>query len=266
MKKKRIIRIVQWVLIIYAIIGIGLYEFQEKIIFHPEKLATDFKFDFNAPHEEVFIPVSHEDTIHMVHFKTTQPLKGQVLYFHGNRKNISFYYNRVPFFLDAGYDVWMPDYPGFGKTRGSLNEEKLNGLAVQVYKYVINVTRAELIVYGRSLGTGLASYIAAGFPVKHLVLETPYSSIPSLFNQYAFIFPVKRMCKYNLSNYEHLKLVKAPVTIFHGENDGVIPIREAGRLKESLKPGDEFVEIENGSHNDINSFPEYDKVMKEILK
>lgn len=265
MKKKRVIRIVQWVLICYAIIGIGLYEFQEKILFHPEKLATDYRFEFDIPYEEIFLPMSEEDTIHMVHFKSTKGSKGQVIYFHGNRKNISFYFNRVPYFLNAGYDVWMPDYPGFGKSRGSLSEQQLHELSLQVYKYVTNVTRSESIVYGRSLGTGLASHVASFLPVKHLILETPYSSIPSLFNQYAFIYPVKRMCKFELSNYDNLKSVKAPVTIFHGENDGVIPIREAARLKKVLKQGDAFVEIKGGSHNDINTFPAYDKVMKEIL-
>lgn len=267
MKKKKIIRILQWIAIVYGVIGIALHAFQDKILFHPEVLDTNYKFNFEVPFDEVFLPVSNTDTIHLVHFKTSKhDVKGNILYFHGNRKNIAYYFNRVPNFLAAGYDVWMPDYFGFGKSRGALTEENLNLLADQAFRYASSQSKSDLIVYGRSLGTGLASYVSSQYKVKKLILETPYSSIPSLFNRYAFIYPVNRMCNFKLSNFDYLQSVKAPIYIFHGEKDGVIPIKEAARLKKVLKSGDQFIEIENGSHNDISNFPEYKNVMEDLLR
>lgn len=268
MKTGKIWRIVKVVVLIYAIIGILLHALQEKMLFHPEELPTDYVFPFSKPFNEIYIPLNETDTIHMVHFPSKATVrKGDVLYFHGNRKNIEYYYSRVPVFLQAGYDVWMPDYPTFGKSRGKLTEESMMRMALTVHQYVTRVSgNSQIVVYGRSLGTAPASYVAAEVPVKQLILETPYSSIPSLFSTYAFMYPVKAMSKYQLSNCKNLERVQEPVCIFHGTNDGVIPYREAARLKKVLKPGDEFVDIEEGSHNNIDRFPLYAETLNRLLQ
>ncbi len=268
MNKRKLFRILKVTLLLYGIIGIALHALQDKILFHPKSLNTDYTFSFKEPFQEIFIAENESDTIHMVHFQSTSSLrKGDILYFHGNRNNLEYYYNRVPVFLNAGYDVWMPDYPGFGKSRGECSEMALYRQALLVHQYVTNQSKNnQIIVYGRSLGTAMASYVAAETQVKQLILETPYSSIPSLFGKYAFIYPVKMMCDYQLSNYDNVQRVQESVTIFHGTDDGVIPFREAKRLKKVLKPGDIFVEIENGSHNDIDGFPLYKKTLDSLLR
>lgn len=268
MNTRKFWRIIKVVGLLYIIIGILLHALQEELLFHPKKLPTNYTFSFNHPFEEIFIPVNDSDTIHMVHFQTdARYSKGEVLYFHGNRNNIEYYYNRVPVFLKAGYDVWMPDYPTFGKSRGQLTESSLYSTALTVYQYVSGVSSgAPIIVYGRSLGTALASYVAAEASVHQLILETPYASIPSLFSRYAFIYPAKAMSTYRLSNYENLGRVQEPVCIFHGTSDGVIPYREAARLKAVLKPGDLFVDIEEGEHNNINRFPLYTETLHKLLR
>ncbi|HRN80013.1 MAG TPA: alpha/beta hydrolase [Ferruginibacter sp.] len=268
MKNRKTWRIIKGVVLLYAIFGILLHALQEKMLFHPKPLPTGYAFPFQQPFEEIFIPVNTTDTIHMVHFESTAAVqKGDVLYFHGNRNNIEYYYNRVPVFLKAGYDVWMPDYYTFGKSRGTLTEESLTGLSLTVYQYVTGVSHnTQIVVYGRSLGTALASYVAAEMPVKQLILETPYSSIPSLFSTYAFIYPVEVMSTYRLSNYKNLERVQEPVCVFHGTDDGVIPYREAARLKKVLKPGDRFIDIEEAAHNNINRFPLYTETLNRLLQ
>ena len=123
-----------------------------------------------------------------------------------------------------------------------------------------------IVIYGKSFGTGIAAYLAAEYDCKQLILETPYYSIPDLLDAYTFIYPMQRMSKYKIPTYQYLEDLKVPITIFHGTNDGVIPYRCAEKLKGVLKPTDQFVTIEKGSHNDLNGFPLYHQKLDSLLK
>jgi predicted alpha/beta-hydrolase family hydrolase len=101
---------------------------------------------------------------------------------------------------------------------------------------------------------------------KRLILETPYYSIPSLFSCYAPIYPTGKMSTYKIPANEFLADVKYPVSIFHGTNDGVIPYRNAARLKAVLKPTDEFITIEKGTHHNLNDFALFHTKLDSLLK
>lgn len=122
-----------------------------------------------------------------------------------------------------------------------------------------------IVVYGKSFGTGIAAYLASMYDCKQLILETPYFSIPDLFGCYAFIYPTTRMSNYKIPTNEYLQEVKAPITIFHGTDDGVIPYRCASKLKAVLKPTDQFITIENGSHHNLNDYPLFHQKLDSIL-
>ena len=122
-----------------------------------------------------------------------------------------------------------------------------------------------IIIYGKSLGTGIAAYAASGSNCKELILETPYYSIPDLFHHYAFIYPTSAMANYQIPTWKFLEDVKAPVIIFHGDADRTIPYSCAEKLKKSLKPTDRFFTIENGGHNNLAKTSLYKKVMDSLL-
>ena len=178
-----------------------------------------------------------------------------MLYFHGNRDNVNRYAKYAANFTKHGYEVWITDYPGYGKTTGNLTEENLYMQAKEVYKLASSKFRQRhIIVYGKSLGSGIASYLASKKPCRRLILETPYYSIPDLFSSYAPFYPTDAMSHFKLPTGEYLREIHIPVTIFHGNDDWIIPYRCAAKLKKFLKPGDEFVTIDKGSHNDLNDF------------
>jgi alpha-beta hydrolase superfamily lysophospholipase len=265
--RKKIYRSIIIASLIYCTIGIGLYYLQEKFLFHPEKLPGDFKFQFNIPFKEVNIAMNETDNLNLIEFFPADSVaRGVVIYFHGNTGNVIRYEKYASNFTKHGYEVWMPDYPGYGKTTGKLTEENFYLQAREVYKLAHSRFPADSIfVYGRSLGTGVASYIAAKFPCRSLILETPYYSIPDLLGTYALVYPTGIMSHFKFPVGEYLKDIKAPVTIFHGTSDGVIPYRCASKLKKVLKPGDEFVTIENGIHNNLNDFPLFHQKLDSVL-
>lgn len=267
MNRKRIFRWIKIMVLVYCLIGIVLYYLQDTFLFHPVELPTSHRFAFAGKFTEMSIPYSKTDTISLVRFlpDTGNP-KGAVIYYHGNKENIERYAKFVPAFTSRGYEVWMPDYPGYGKSRGEISEKKLYSQAWQVYRLVNSVYHSDsIILYGKSFGTGLATYIASGNHCRDLILETPYYSIPALFGHYAFIYPAERMSNYKIPLYKYLRDVEAPVTIFHGTDDGLIPYKQAKRLTGSLKPGDKFITLEKGTHHNIAGFEEYKKALDSIL-
>ena len=112
-----------------------------------------------------------------------------------------------------------------------------------------------IIIYGKSMGTGIAAELASTTSCKRLILETPYYDFPAVIRHYLPIYPVRWMLHYQIPTYEYLQNVSAPITIFHGTSDMVVSYRNTNRLKPLLKTVDEVVTIEGGHHNDLYDFP-----------
>lgn len=267
MKRKKIFRWLKVIVLLYSLIGIALYYLQEKFLFHPEKLSDAYVYDFKVPFEEVNIPFNNTDTVNMIKFFPADSIRrGVVVYFHGNKENIERYARFAGNFTKHGYEVWMEDYPGFGKSRGERTEKKMYQQALQVQKMAAaKYGKDSIILYGKSLGTGIAAYVASVSNNQRLILETPYYSIPSLFSCYAPIYPTGKMSNYKIPANEFLAEVKYPITIFHGTDDGVIPYRNAARLKKIIKPTDEFITIKDGTHHNLNDFEVMKKKLDSLL-
>jgi uncharacterized protein len=118
----------------------------------------------------------------------------------------------------------MPDYPGFGKSTGVLSEAAMYDQALQVYKRARQFYKPnEIIIYGKSMGTGVAAQLASVRDCKRLILETPYNSMRSLVGIYLWMYPLKSILKYQFPTDEYMAKITAPISIFHGTDDGVIP-------------------------------------------
>jgi alpha-beta hydrolase superfamily lysophospholipase len=266
LKKKIIFRWIKVLLVIYCVVGIALYYLQDKLMFHPEPVDKNANYSFNIPYKEVNIPFTESININIIQFTTTGKPKGVVLYFHGNRKNISHYARFAPEFTRNGYEVWMLDYPGYGKSTGELTEQRLYDWALLMYTLSRKAySRDSIIIYGKSMGTGIAAQLASVRDTRRLILETPYYSFPSIVGQYAPIYPLRQMVHFKIPTYEYLQKVTAPITIFHGTSDGVIRHRNASKLKKFLKQGDEFISIEGGSHNDLHEFKLFQQKLDSLL-
>lgn len=268
MNRKIIFRWLKIILVLYSLIGIALYYLQEVFLFHPERLSQSYVYHFDQPFEEINIPFNSTDTVNLVKFFPADSVRrGVVLYFHGNKQNIERYTRFVSSFTSHGYEVWMEDYPGFGKSVGRRSEKILYQQALQLMRMALGkYGKDSIIIYGKSFGTGIASYVAASVNCRRLILETPYYSIPSLFSCYAPIYPTAAMSTYKIPINEFLADVNYPITIFHGTEDGVIPYSNANRLKNLLKSGDEFITIEKGDHQDLNEFPLMKRKLDSLLR
>jgi len=265
--KRKLFRWSRLFLLIYAILGIAIYWLQDFFLFRPEPLGNKHRYAFTEPHREVNLQMDANSLMNIVQFSCRDSVpRGVVLYFHGNRKNIGWYARYAHNFTQYGYEVWMLDYPGYGKSTGSFSEQRLYDYASQLYLLARKKYGADqLIIYGKSMGTGIAAELASRHSCRRLILETPYYSLTSLASHYFPIYPVGQMIRYKIPTWKYLQQVSAPVTILHGTADGVIPYSNSKQLMEVLKPGDEYVTIAGGSHNDLDNFPLFHRKLDSLL-
>lgn len=254
------------VLLFYVMITSALYFFQEKVLFLPSTLAQDYQYTFNYPFEELFFNPDEDTSINAIHFKAENP-KGVILYFHGNAGDLSRWGIIAEPFVEKQYDVLIMDYRTYGKSTGKLNEAAFYTDAQYCYDYLLKqYSESEISLYGRSLGTGIASYLASKNNPKQLILETPYYSILDVAKNRFPILPIKYLLKYNFPTYQFLSKTDSPITILHGTNDVIVPYSSAEKLLDLKLKNLNFTTIKGGRHNDLIEFEAYQKEMKKLLK
>jgi len=252
-------------IIIYCVGGLVLYFVQDFILFHPKQLGRSYHFRFEQHFEEVNI-LHGKNNLSIIRFQTSKKRKGIVLFYHGNMENVEHYKTYPAIFLKNNQEVWMIDYPGFGKTTGRRTESIMDEQALLMYDMALKqISSDSIIIYGKSIGTGVATFIASKRNCKRLILETPYYSIHSLATHYFPMYPVDWMIKYSFPINQYLKEVKSPITIFHGTKDEVIPYDHSMRLKEENK-NIQLITIDNGTHNNLISFRQYHTALDSVLQ
>jgi alpha-beta hydrolase superfamily lysophospholipase len=258
--------------LLYGVVGIVLYHTQRFILWHPVAVPLSTVYDFGSqPFTEVNIPYDKTTNLDLIKFRATDrpadsAAKGVVLYFHGNGGNVEHYSVAATNFTRNGYECWLWDYPGFGKSTGELGEQQLYDYALVLYKMARSRwPPLKIILYGSSMGTGIAAELADIRDCRLLVLESPFYSLESLAYRRLPIYPWGRMLRYHFPTNLHLPNVTAPVIIFHGTEDGTIPYANALRLKPLLKPGDLFIPIDGAGHNDLRNFPLYREKLDSLL-
>ncbi len=269
MNKKKLIKLTKWIAIMYILVGVVLYFSQEQFLFHGKKLDANYSFQFaDQTIKEFNTKSANGENLNYVVFypSDTNNIKGVAIYFHGNQANIARYAHHARRFTAEGMVVYMPDYPGFGKSTGKITEAIMKADAQTIYNIATNrYLQKPILLYGKSMGTGVASYLAANNAINYLVLETPYYSLPTIYDDFTWIYPTKALLKFQFNNYEMLPKVKAPIQIFHGTKDWLISIKNASKLKKYLKSSDEFVTIPGANHNNVADYQIYTDKLDSVL-
>ena len=280
--KKIIIRsfsvIVIVVLITYTGASIWFYNNQESFIFmNPVKLDADYAYNFPQEHEEINLRAEDNFNLNSLLFKSSsQPSKGIVFTFKGAGGNISNQNQAAKIYNSLGYDYYVMDIRGYGKSEGYYsNEEQMYNDAMLGYNQLLERGYKEenIVLIGVSLGSGLASYVAANNNPRQLILISPYYSMKDLAKNLNFskkvkflkYLPTDLLLKYNLDNATHIKNTTAPVTIFHGTDDRLIYYGSSLKLKENFKPHDQLITIEGGIHNDFGERPDVIEGIKQTI-
>ncbi len=244
-----------------------LYFIQEKMIFLPTKLPQDYRYSFRHDFEEINLKTDDGFVLNSIHFKQVKP-KGLILYFHGNAGDLSRWGNITSFFADKNYDVLVMDYRTYGKSTGKLSEDALHKDAQLFYEYALErYDESDIILYGRSLGTGIATKLAANNNPDRLILETPYYSLMDIAKERFPFLPIKWLMKYKFLSHEFIQEVTCPIAIFHGTEDRVVPYESGKRLFNAIPhEAKEFYTISEAGHNNLIEFDNYINGIKKVLQ
>ena len=246
---------------------LGLYVFQERFIFQSVKLKQDYSFKFVKTFKEINLTTVDKAQLNGLYFKVKNP-QGVILYFHGNKDNLVRWGGIASNLTDYNYNVLVVDYRGYGKSTGKRSEAKLYQDAQLWYNYLkARFKEAAITIYGRSLGTTFATYVASKNNPQQLILEAPFNKLSSPPKQWFRVAPYDLLLRYKFNSDIYIKSVRCPITIFHGTKDKVIPINIGRKLfKVAPKNLTEFITVKNATHHNINNFNIYKEKINSLLE
>jgi len=263
----KVLQVIAFIIIgLYFAFLIILYLIQARMIFFPGKLARDFTFQLGDTGQEVFLTTADGEKINALFFGSTG--EDVVLYFHGNAGDLSGWQFVAEDFTQAGYSVMIVDYRGYGKSSGSISEKGFYADADAAYDFLVRQKKfnpQEIVIYGRSIGSGVAVDLASRVPCKGLVLESAYSSLGALADEKVPFFFPSLYLKYSFNNAKKINRVKSPVVFVHGTHDTLIPSAHSEHLYNRFQGRKKLILVAKAEHNDLSSFQEYHQFLREVL-
>jgi fermentation-respiration switch protein FrsA (DUF1100 family) len=244
------------------------YIFQERFIFIRYPVLLNHKFAFEGEFEEQYITGSDGAALHALYFKARDPI-GVILYFHGNSGTLRRWGKHAARFADMGFDVLMPDYRGYGKSKGKITEEGLHADALLWYDHLLaSWAEKDIVIYGRSLGSAMATPLAVAHRPRMLILETPFANLIDVARFYLPILPYRLLLRYRFQNDRAMRHIAVPVYIFHGKRDNIVPYTSALKLYSSIPSRvlREMFTFPKAHHNDLVRFPRFKRTLYRILR
>ena len=218
---------------IYLIVLVFLFFFQRSLLYHPN-VNNYFNDRLKVDIEEVQIKTS--DNINLLgwfHKKDLNRFK-TIVYFHGNAGKLENRIHKLNHFKDIDVNFLIISWRGFSGNSGKPTEKGLyeDGKSTIDWLKNIGLSDKDIVLYGESLGTGIATHIAQNRKFAGLVLETPFTSmVDAAKNVYPYI-PVGILLKDRYENEKKIKHINIPVLVMHGEADQIVPFKMGKKIYE----------------------------------
>ncbi|MCF6360995.1 MAG: alpha/beta hydrolase [Cyclobacteriaceae bacterium] len=249
----------------YIIFSVLFYFFQHFIFFRPEILPSSFKYNYPFPFTELEFDTEDGGRINGIYFKVPSS-RGVVFYLKGNSRSVKGWGKFAKDFLSNGYDFVMIDYRGFGKSRGKRSQSRLFNDTQFMYKWLSERYKEDdIVLYGRSLGSGIAARIASWNNPRLLILDSPYYSFYHNTKRFAFWAPLKWILRYDIRTDQYLKTVNCPVQIIHGTKDRLFPFSQSEKLQALFPKKIKLAPIEGAHHNNLPDYPAYYQTLYDSL-
>lgn len=242
-----------------------LFLFQERLLFHPrpndQRLVRDWLSN------RIEIPAGNSTIEGWWANNPDATTAITVLYFGGNGEDVLYTATTAPR-LDARR-MLLTNYRGYGANKGRPGQKALFEDALAVYDYVVQhagVDPQQIVLMGRSLGTGVATWIAANRPVRAVVLVTPYDSILMVAQRHYGFTPVRWLLRHRFPSDELARRATIPALMLAGERDFIIPAAHATRLCEAWAGEKELHILKGAGHNNIEQHPHYYPLVNAFLR
>lgn len=247
-----------------AVVGLAAFAtqlVQQRLLYFPDSRRTTPK-EADLPGVSEREIVMSDGTVIITWWGAAQSGRPTLLYFHGNGGSLVTRAERIRRYMAEGFGVVMMTYRGFGGSGGAPSEKRNMSDAKEVYEALraAGVPAHLIIVYGESLGTGVAVEVAAEKEVAGLILDAPYTSIVDLAGLHYPYLPARWLMTDRYETLSAAPRVTAPALIVHGEDDDVIPVEMSRRVASALAGPVQVATFPGAGHSDHYMFGSYETI------
>jgi fermentation-respiration switch protein FrsA (DUF1100 family) len=262
--------------------GIRFYRIQPFLVYHPKEPFAVQSWEGDITHEDITYRTKDGLTIHAwyvpgdmndmndMNDNTVEGEKRRVVLFcHGNVGNVSQRIDSFLIFKELDLDTFIFDYRGYGLSQGNPTEKGTYLDCDGAWRYLTEekkIKPEDIILFGRSLGGGIASYLAEKYNPGALIIESSFSSIPDMAKWRFPKLPVRWLLRYRYDSRKRLKHIHCPVMIIHSPEDEIIPFRQGQWLYEAANEPKTFLKIKGTHyHGFLKSGEMYVEGMREFI-
>jgi pimeloyl-ACP methyl ester carboxylesterase len=260
-----IIKLVTGLFAVYAVIAVAAFILQRRLMYYPDpERISPAAFNLPGVTERV---IDTPDGARLVSwYAPAGPGQPTILYFHGNAGNLASRSERVRRYVARGYGVMFLSYRGYNGSTGNPSESANVADAKLAYDALIadGVAPDDIIVYGESLGSGVAVQIAADNEIGGLVLDAPYTTIVDVAAQAYPYLPVRPFIFDRYETLRYLPRVQAPLLVLHGEEDRIIPVEMGKAVYAAANAPKEIATFPHAGHSDHHVYGSYDELFRWI--
>ena len=238
---------------VYLLLVLVLYLLQGRMVFLsnlPGRALTASPNNIGLNYEEVSLATRDSEILHGWYITATNPV-GVVLFFHGNAGNISHRLDSIEIFQELDLDVLIIDYRGYGQSSGKTSERGTYIDAQTAWDYLVNkrgVAPGKIVIFGRSLGGAVASWLASRTKPGAVILESCFTSGVDMGSRLYPFLPVRLITRLKYPVKEYVKHVSSPLLIIHSQQDEIIPF-DMGQSIFAAAPEPKEMLVLSGDHN-----------------
>ena len=240
----------------YFIAAFAILIFQRAYIYYPTENQVSDPAQYGADYISYVTSDGLEITSWYCAAKENRPV---IMMFHGNGGNISHRSNKQAFFCSRGYGFLLAEYRGYGGNEGAPSESGLykDARAALGWLKEQQVNMKDVVIYGESIGTGVAMQMALEYPAtKAVVLEAPFTGLRNVAKDVMPWFsPFSYFIRDTYDNLSKVEALNMPLLILHGDKDNIIPARHSEILYSRAKSENSHLTmLKGGNHNDLTDF------------
>ena len=249
---RRMLQSIFFILVsVWVLLSLLLYLFQPKFVYFPQS-EIDFTPDMaGLAYEDIYFKT--EDDIDLNGwFIPVEGAKRTLLFFHGNGGNISHRLDSLKIFHELGLSVFIIDYRGYGQSQGTTSEQGTYRDAEAAWRYLTNtrsIADNEIIIFGRSMGGAVATWLASDHTPNLLILESTFTSVADMGKHYYPYLPTQLLARIKYASIDRIKNINCPILFSHSQTDEIVPFELGQQLFNKALEPKMFMELKGG-HND----------------
>jgi len=253
---------------VYVVLVGAVFVMQRSLLYPASRQAPDLAASGRP--EMVEVVTRTADGLELLHWYRPPRGPGQpvLVVFHGNAGHIGDRVPKLDALFDAGFGILLSGYRGYGGNPGHPTEADLTADARLLLDWLAGqgIAPERTVLYGESLGTGIAVKMAGERPVGAIVLESPYTSIAELAQVHYWYLPAWWLVLDKWRSQEVIERVGAPLLVVHGARDRTVPLRYGRRLFAAAPEPKEILIVEDAAHNDLYAFPQVPSGVIDFLR